>query len=225
MSKQGMGFWDLLTPDDQRGLRDLGSDRQYPPGATICVEGDLATHVFVLLHGWVKVISVADGGHESVRALRGEGDLVGETAGEMGGRRNATMQAIEAVHALIVGFDRFTAFLDTHPNASHAFRHVMTQRWNEAEMLLRMRTFTSGAQRIAALLLDLAERHGSQAGGVIQIVLPLSQEELASLAGTSRATVARALSNWRKRGFVRTGPRRITVVDVPGLRRAAGPAT
>ena len=220
-----MGFWDLLTPDDQRGLRDLGSDRQYPPGANICVEGDLATHVFVLLRGWVKVISVADSGHESVRALRGEGDLVGETAGEMGGRRNATMQAIDAVHALIVGFERFTAFLDTHPNASHAFRHEMTQRWSEAETLLRMRAFTHGPQRIAALLLDLAERHGSQAGDAIQIELPLSQEELASLAGTSRATVARALNNWRKRGFIRSGPRRITLVNVQGLRRAAGPAT
>jgi CRP/FNR family transcriptional regulator, cyclic AMP receptor protein len=225
MSKQGMGFWDLLTPDDQRGLRDLGSDKRYPPGATICVEGDPATHVFVLLRGWVKVISASDSGHESIRALRGEGELVGEIAGEMGGRRNATMQAIDAVHALIVGFDRFNSFLDTHPRASHAFRHMMTQRWSEAETTLRMRPFTSGAQRVAGLLLDLAGRHGSQAGGAIQIVLPLSQEELASLAGTSRATVARALSNWRKRGFIRTGPRRITVIDVQGLRRAAGPAT
>ena len=140
------------------GLRDLGSDRQYPPGATICVEGDPATHVFVLLRGWVKIISVTDSGHESVRALRGEGDLVGETAGEMGGRRNATMRAIDGVHALIVGFDRFTTFLDTHPHASHAFRHMMTQRWSEAETTLRKRPFTSGAQRVAGLLLDLAEQ-------------------------------------------------------------------
>jgi CRP-like cAMP-binding protein len=45
-----------------------------------------------------------------------------------------------------------------------------------------------------------------------------------SLAGTSRATVARALNAWRKRGLIRTGQRRITLTDVPGLRRAAGPA-
>jgi CRP/FNR family cyclic AMP-dependent transcriptional regulator len=225
MSKQGMRFWDLLTPDEQRGLRDLGSDRQYPPGATICVEGDLATHVFVLLRGWVKIISVTDSGHESVRALRGAGDLVGETAGEIGGRRNATMRAIDGVHALIVGFDRFTTFLDTHPHASHAFRHMMTTRWNDAETTLRKRPFTSGAQRVAGLLLDLAERHGSQVDGTIEIEMPLSQEELASMAGTSRATLARALNNWRQRGFIRTGPRRISLIDVQGLRRAAGPAT
>jgi len=220
-----MGFWDLLTPDDQRVLRDLGSDRQYPPGATICVEGDPATHVFVLLQGWVKIIAVTDSGHEAILALRGEGDLVGEIAGEIGGRRTAAMRAIDGVHALLIAFDRFNSFLDTHPRASHAFRHMMTQRWNDAETMLRKRPFTSGAQRVAGLLLELAERHGSQAGDAIQIELPLSQEELASLAGTSRATVARALNNWRKRGFIRSGPRRITLVNVQGLRRAAGPAT
>ena len=41
-------------------------------------------------------------------------------------------------------------------------------------------------------------------GGAIEVALPLSQEELASLAGASRATVTRALSNWRERGFIRT---------------------
>jgi CRP-like cAMP-binding protein len=217
-------FWDLLTPDDQRALRDLGSDRQYPPGAILCVEGDPSTHVFVLLRGWVKVMSVTGSGYESVRALRGEGDLVGETAGATGGRRNATMQAIDTVHALIVAFERFNSFLDTHPRASHAFRQMMMQRSSDVETTLGKRSFTNGAQRVAGLLLELAERHGSQAGDGIQIELPLSQEELASLAGTSRTTVTRALNNWRQRGFIRTGPRRITLMDVQGLRRAAGPA-
>jgi CRP/FNR family cyclic AMP-dependent transcriptional regulator len=52
--------------------------------------------------------------------------------------------------------------------------------------------------------------------------MPLSQEELASLAGTSRATVTRALGNWKKRGFIRTSQRRITIIDLRGLRQIAG---
>ena len=52
--------------------------------------------------------------------------------------------------------------------------------------------------------------------------MPLSQEELASLAGTSRATVTRAFGNWRKRSLIRTGQRRITVTDPEGLRKVAG---
>ena len=198
--------------------------QEYPPGAALCVEGDPATHVFILLDGWVKIISVSADGHESILALRGAGDLVGETAGETTGRRNATMEAIVTVRALIVGYDRFSSFLDTHQGGSHAYRRVMAHRWRDAETMLRIRTVTNGAQRLAGLLLGLAERLGGQAEGVIEIALPLSQDELASLAGTSRATVARALNGWRTRGLIRTGQRRITLTDVPGLRRAAGPA-
>jgi len=85
----GRGFWDLLTADGQRVLWSLGRDRHYPPGATMCVEGDPATHVFILMNGWVKILSVTDGGHETVLALRGEGDIVGEMAGASAGQRNA----------------------------------------------------------------------------------------------------------------------------------------
>jgi CRP-like cAMP-binding protein len=58
--------------------------------------------------------------------------------------------------------------------------------------------------------------------GATYVVMPLSQEELASLAGTSRATITRAYGNWRKRGLIHTGQRRITILDVPGLQRIAG---
>jgi CRP/FNR family transcriptional regulator, cyclic AMP receptor protein len=217
-------FWDLLTPDERRALQALGGARKYAPGAIMCMEGDPATHVFILLGGWVKVISETENGAQAVLALRGDGDIVGETAGETGQRRNATMRAIGAVHALIVGYERFSSFLDTHPGANRAYRRVVTRRWSDADTMLRKRTVTSGGQRFAGLILDLAGRYGSRAGGAIELALPLSQEELASLAGTSRATVARALANWRERGFIRTGQHRITVIDTAALQRVAGPA-
>jgi len=223
-SESGPGFWDLLPHDERRALWSLGREREYPPGAALCVEGDPVTHVFVLLDGWVKVMAVTADGRESVLALRGAGDLVGETAGETTGVRNATMQAMVTVRALIVGYDRFTSFLDTHLGGNRAYRRVIVLRWRDAEAMLRVHAVTSGAQRLAGLLIGLAERLGGQAEGVIEIALPLSQDELASLAGTSRATVARALNAWRRRGLIRTGQRRITLTDVPGLRRAAGPA-
>jgi CRP/FNR family transcriptional regulator, cyclic AMP receptor protein len=218
------GFWGLLSPAERDSLRSLGSERNYPPGVIMCVEGDPATHVFVLISGWVKVLSVTDDGHERVLALRGDGDVVGEAAGDTIGRRNATIQAISAVRALIVSHERFTSFLDTHHGPNNAYRRMMARRMSGADMALRRQSVTSGAQRLAGLLLDLAGQHGNHDDGVIEIALPLTQEELASLAGASRATITRALNNWRKRDLIRTGQRRITIIDPQGLRRTAGPA-
>ena len=226
MTMQGMGsgqgFWTLLSRDEQDTLSGLGMPRDYSPGATICLEGDPATHVYVLLAGWVKILSTTRDGHEIVLALRGDGDIVGETGGETTGRRNATIQAVGKVRALTVPYEKFSSFLDASQGADRAYRRVVTRKFNDADTLLRRRAVTTGAQRLAALLLDLAGRHGREVNGATYVVMPLSQEELASLAGTSRATITRAYGNWRKRGLIHTGQRRITILDLPGLQRIAG---
>jgi CRP/FNR family cyclic AMP-dependent transcriptional regulator len=216
------GFWGLLTGTEQSVLSGLGRMSVFPPGAALCVEGDPATHVFILVAGWVKILAVTSEGHQMVLALRGHGDIVGEVAGEATGYRTATVQATGTVRALIVGHDKFSSFLDSYLGASHAYRRVVTQRWSETAVMLRRRSATTGAQRFAFLLLDLAAQHGSETADGIYIAMPLSQEDLASLAGTSRATVTRALGNWRQRGIIRTGQRRITIMDLGALRQIAG---
>src|SRR3984893_17867401 len=216
------GFWALLSDDERTALSGLGRPAVYPPGAVMCVEGDPATHVFVLVDGWVKIVGVTSDGHELTLALRGRGDTVGEVAGETTGYRTATVQAVGAVHALIVAYEKFRSFLDANDGADRAYRRMVTRRWNDAESMLRARSVTSGAQRLAGLLLELADRHGSGTDREVRIAMVLTQEELASLTGASRATVTRALSNWRQRGIIRTGQRDITITDLPTLRKIAG---
>jgi CRP-like cAMP-binding protein len=219
------GFWALLTDEEQAALSGLGRPNTYPPGAVICVEGDPATHVFVLVDGLAKVVTVTADGHELTLALRGNGDLVGEIAGQTTGHRNATVRAIGTVRALIVPYDTFTSFLDAHPGAGNAYRNVVTHRWSDADSMLRSHPVTNGAHRLAIVLLDLATRYGSETGQEVHIAVPLSQEELASLAGASRATVTRALSNWRRRGIIRTGQRDLTITALDDLRKIAGHQT
>ena len=210
------GFWGALADDEQAVLADLGRITVYPPSAVLCIEGDPATHVFVLVEGWVKILGVTSDGHELTLALRGHGDTVGEVAGETTGYRTATVQTVGPVRALIVPYEKFSLFLDTHAGADHAYRRMVTRRWTDAESRLRQRAVTNGAQRLAGLLLELADKRGS--GGT---AIMLTQEELAHLTGASRATVTRALSNWRRRGIIRTGQRDITITDLDGLKRIA----
>jgi len=218
----GQGFWWLLTASERGDLSAAGQLRIYKPGAILCNEGDLATHLFVLLAGSVKICSVTPDGDRLVIALRGLGDVIGEISGETTGQREATVQAIDSVHALIVGYERFGAFLESHPKAARVYTRVMIQRWAEAAEMLSTLRVTTGTQRLAAVLLQLAERYGNGTDGEIHMAIPLSQEELAGLGFTSRTTVIRAFRNWRRRGFIRTGQRRITILDQEAIRRAAG---
>ena len=216
------GFWWLLTASEQGDLSEAGRTWIYKPGSIMCNEGDLATHLFVLVTGSVKIISVTAHGDRRVVALRGHGDVIGEISGETTGQRTATVQAIDEVHALIVGYERFGRFLESHPLAARLYLHVMIQRWGEAAAMISTLSVTTGMQRLAALLLQLAGRDGNGTDGEVRIAIPLSQEELAGLASTSRTTVTRALRSWRRRGFIRTGQRQIRILDQQALQRAAG---
>jgi CRP/FNR family transcriptional regulator, cyclic AMP receptor protein len=219
----GEGFWHLLTATDRAALCAVGRPHTFAPGARICVEGEPSTNVFVLVDGWAKILFMTTDGHQLVLALRGEGDTVGELAGEIDGHRTATVQAIGEVRSLALTHDRFNGFLDSNSGADRAYRHMLTQRWNEANAMLISRATTNGEQRLAGLLIVLAERHGIAVPDGIDIEIPLTQEEYASLAGASRATGTRAFSAWRHRGFIRTGHRQITITElgVGGLRRIA----
>jgi CRP/FNR family transcriptional regulator, cyclic AMP receptor protein len=214
-------FWYLLSDAERAGLSAAGQTSVYRPGQTICHEGVPETHIFILIAGWAMVSAVTEDGREMVLALRGHGDIVGELAGEVG-YRTATVRAIDKVPSLIVALEVFTSFLDTNPGADRAYRRVMTQRWKEAAAMLFTWSTTTGPRRLAMVLLDLADQHGVQTGQGIDVMVPLSQAELASLTGISRATLTRALSNWRRRGLVRTSHRHITIIRVPDLRKIAG---
>jgi CRP/FNR family transcriptional regulator, cyclic AMP receptor protein len=217
-------FWPLLGEKDRSGIRVEGRTVTFAGDALLCLEGEPSTHVFILLSGWVKIISAGSDGREMLSGLRGPGDVVGEIAGEVTGYRTATVRAIGTVHTLIVAAARFGAYLDTHPDAGHAYRKAMASHQLASYEVRRDQALSNGAQRLARLLLDLtqqqrAEQRGAASAPGSPAGLPLSQEDLASLIGASRATVTRTLSNWRSRGAVRTGQRHITVLDDTILRR------
>jgi CRP-like cAMP-binding protein len=225
---RGFGFWWLLGEADRRALTAAGRPRTFVPGTVLCTEGEPSTHVFVLLSGWVKIITDSRDGREIVEAVRGGGEVIGEIAGQVTGYRTATVRALGTVSALIVSAPQFGDFLDSRTGAAQAYRRAMAERQRAANELHRNYALLSGPQRLACLLLDLAEqqealpRRPEAAEDAVQATLPLSQEELASLIGASRSTVTRALATWRSRHIIGTDQRRIEILDRERLRQLSG---
>lgn len=217
-------FWGQLSAVEHEALIAVARRRIFPADSVLCTEGEPTTHVFVLLSGWVKCITVTPDGRGVLEALRGEGDVIGEIAGQVTGYRTATVQAAGAVDALMAGTKQFGDFLDGHPAAARAYRRYIAERHRAANEQQRAHALQSGAQRLACLLLDLDELRARAEGGTASAPPSLSQEELASLIGGSRSTVTRALHDWRSRGIIGTSPGRGEILDRARLRRIAGRA-
>ncbi|MFB4309795.1 Crp/Fnr family transcriptional regulator [Actinomadura sp. GTD37] len=224
-SFQRPGFWALLEPAQQSALRETARPRQFPVKSPLVYQGDESDHVIIIERGWAKVTSATADGHDVVLAVRGPGDLIAESA-VLGGRpRAATVTALSPIRALVVPAARFTGFLDAHPDVWMLVTGTFVQRMDDSDRRLTAHVTSRGPQRLAALLSELAElsaHHAPPAAdGSIEIGPPLSQEELGSWMDASRETVARALNGLRREGLIRTGWRKITVVDLPRLREFA----
>ncbi len=214
-------FWSSLDPAARDALLRGGRLRRFRAGEHLCLQGEPAGHVLVLREGWVKVWKLDEEGADSVIAVRGPGEILGETGLITGGGRAATVTALHAVTALTVPRPRFTAFLKEHSCAWPEVLGSTARRLAESDERIVALGGRHGAARLALFVLKLAADSGSpHAGGGVRIP-PLSQAELGSCVDSSRETVARAMREWRRRGLVETGWRRTTVLDPAGLRAYA----
>ena len=211
----------LQEPARQRFL-GLGARQQYESGQVLIREGDLGTMVYLLLAGSVKVTGATDGG-DALLAIRVGGDLVGELAALDGRPRLATVTTAGPVVTRAIGRADFLYLLRRDPELALAVTRGVSDKLRVATS---RRIEFSGCDvntRLARVLLDLAERYGQQAPAGRTIGCPLTQTELATLAGAAEPTAQRSLRQLKAEGIVATGYRVTTVLDMGALRKRAFP--
>ncbi|WP_406074725.1 Crp/Fnr family transcriptional regulator [Micromonospora sp. NBC_01638] len=211
-------FLATLNPEDRGALGRLGTHRVYRPRSTLFHQGEPSRHVILILDGWVKVTSSSRTGDEALLALRGPGDILGELAAVDGRGRSATVHVLLAVNALVIDGERFVGSLTQHPAIALALLRYISRNLRESDRHRLEYVSTSSSARIAARVLELAARHGTDTPDGVVIDLPLSQRELATAAATSREMAARTLRALRERDVLRTSRQRIVVVRPDVLR-------
>ncbi|GAA1612481.1 Crp/Fnr family transcriptional regulator [Catellatospora bangladeshensis] len=215
-------FWALLTPAEQEAFTRHSMQRRWTRGEVLCREGDSSDWVAMLRAGRVKASSHTASGAEVVLAVRGPGALLGELSAVDRAPRSATLAALEPVTALVMLLPEFEAYLQAHGRVAILLMRLLSERLRDADR----KRVEFGAQdstgRVAARLVELAERFGRAEGGAIAIALPLSQDELAGWVGASREAVSKALGVLRTNGWVRTSRMQVTVLDLAALRTRAG---
>ena len=217
------GFLGLLDRREVRGLRAISRPRTYPAHSVLLHQGDDSDHVVILGDGWAAVTMATGSGHSVMLGLAGQNDILGEEAAIHGRVRAATVTALTKVTAYLVPAARFQGFLQAHPRVWEALHRVMVQHREASDIRAHSHALADGTQRLALLLVQLAERAGIQSDhGSILVEVPLTQAQLGSWVDVSRLTVTRCLSRWRKDGLVRTGPRKIHVLDLGALRALTG---
>jgi CRP/FNR family cyclic AMP-dependent transcriptional regulator len=218
-------FLALLGNAERKELESLARPVRFPRGTRLMHEHEPGENVMILLAGHVKTSSVTPDGHELVLSFRGPGDVLGELSFLDATTRSSSVTAIEAVEAAVLSAATFRSYLERRPRSAIALIGVLGRRFRDAN---RKRIQFAGSDtlgRVAARLVELAERYGEHEEGCVRIRLPITQEELGSWTASSRAGVAKALATLREFGWIETERRRITIRELDALAARATPET
>lgn len=205
-----------LTEAESRRIARLCSERRFRAGAAIFSKGDPSDAIYILNSGVVRLISVSDSGAETILHILRPGAIFGELLLSEENRAFTAIANTE-VTATVISKSNFVTLLAEVPRVSANFIAMLSRRLAKVEREFAGFGHTWSYDRLAKVLIDLAEEHGVPGRAGTALSVRLTHEDLANLVGTTRETVTTQLARFRKRGLVRREGRSL-ILDVPRLR-------
>ncbi len=183
-------------------------------------EGDAFESLYVVRSGAIKTFTIDADGNERVRGFHLTGDLVGLDAVHPH-RHPCSAECLVETQICELPYARLEQAEQQVPALRRNLFELMSR---ELALALAMSGDFTAEQRIAAFLLDLATRQGRSAGDqVSQVQLDMSRRDIANYLRLVTETVSRVLTRLRSLGLIDVERRNIRLLDLPALRRMAGP--
>lgn len=201
-----------LWPEERLTLARRMRLRRYGRDEVVFHREDPASHLFVIASGTVKISLPDESGREVVVALYRGGDVFGDLALFDGEPRSATVTALTETELLALAGEDLFEVLERNPRAMRRLLALLARMVRRLSGRVEDLVFLDLPGRVAKVLVDLAELAGGSQ-------VDLTQEDLASFVGGTRASVNRALADLERMGAVTVGRRHIEIKDAAKLKQ------
>lgn len=200
-----------LPEDDVRQLLAIARRRTFSKGEVVFHRDDPADSLHLIVRGRFGARVSTQVGESVLLDVLGPGQSFGELALLIpGSRRSATVSALEDGETRSVFRDDFGRLQKSHVGVKDVLLRLLAEQLRRSSDRVVEAHHVDAETRVRRRLSELCTTYG--AGGDPPVV-PLTQEDLAAMAGTSRATVNRVLREEERRGTVALGRGRTTVLD------------
>ena len=210
--------WRLLEgvpSEEARQLLSAARRRRFRKGEVVFHRGDPADSLHLISKGRFKVQVMTPLADEATIAIRGPGESFGEMAiVGTGAKRSATVEALEESETFSILESEFHRLRREHPAVNQLLIQFLADEVRMLNERLLEALYVPVDRRVLRRLAELARVYGTADG---EVVIPLTQDELAGLAGTTRPTVNQVLRALEQDGLVELGRGKTIVVDADAL--------
>ena len=211
--------WRLLAdvpPEDVRELLTIARRRTFSRDEVVFHRGDPADSLQLIVKGRFAVRITTPLGDTALIAVHGPGDAFGELSlVSEAAVRSATVSALEAGETRSVYRDDFARLQRRYPAVNSILVHLLAEQLRRANERIVEAHYVDADTRVRRRLLDLSRVYGHEGAATV----PLTQEALAEMAGTSRATVNRVLREEERSGTLELRRGQTLILDVGELAR------
>lgn len=216
VTQTGVVEWPLLADlpaEDVRQLLAIARRRTFTRGEVVFHRDDPADSLHLVVRGRFGARVLTPLGDSVLVEVLGPGQSFGELALLLpDARRSATVEALEAGETRSVFRDDFAALQREHPGVKDVLLRLLAEQLRRSTDRVVEAHHVDAETRVRRRLLELAATYEDG-------VVPLTQEDIAAMAGTSRATVNRVLREEEKLGAVALARGRTTLLDAADLER------
>ncbi len=205
--------FETLGPDELERVARVAVPRSFDAHQVIFREGDASDTCYIVRSGHARAVRENSDGRTISLAHFGPGDMFGELAMFDDERRSATVETLEPVQAIaILGAD-MRRLLSDHPEISAKLVVALVRMLRDTNERLSRQSFQTVQSRVAGVLAQLVDQARLEgAGDDDEVLVVITQADIAQLAGSSRESASRFLAVLERAGVVRQGRGRITVL-------------
>jgi CRP/FNR family transcriptional regulator len=204
-----------LQPDALRKLNQIKSTAVYPKSAMLFIEGQQPRGVFVLCAGKTKLYTSSRDGKTIIVKLSEAGDILGLNATISNRPYEVTAEMLEPGQANFIARDALLQFLKEYGEVAVRVAEQLSRNYYTAyEEIRTLGLTTSPSEKFAKLLLSWAAVLDPP-----QFKMTLTHEEIAEMIGTTRETVSRLFSDFKKKQLLQLKGSTLIIRNKPALEK------
>lgn len=214
-------FFCALCPESAEAFQRIKHPTVFPEDAVLFLEGQPAREVAVLCQGQAKLSTMSRDGKSLIMRIVKPGEILGLHAVVTGKPHELTAETMQPCRLSFVDGKDFLRFLKEHGDASLRAAQQISRDCQDAYDVVRSIGLSNSVSvRIAKFLLASAT-DGQVRNGALRSRLALTHEDIAQLLGTSRETITRILSEFRKKEIAELKGSNLVIHDKVALQRLA----
>ncbi len=193
--------------------------QKYEAGETVLTEGEPCKGLYFIVSGRVKAYKLSADGREQVLRILGPGRTFNDVPVFDGGPNPGSVAAVEPSSIGMVPRAALLALVEKHPQVATAVIRILASRLRALTLMVEDLSLRGVMARVAKLLVDSSRGRETVIEGGGGPCVRLTQHQIATLTGSVREVVQRALKTLEKEGAIRLARARVVVLDQAALER------